>query len=57
MLGDSCQHFRSNFFAVMECKYILRPTGAGENTVRSGMLPLDDPTNSEQRSENLLGLC
>jgi hypothetical protein len=57
MLGDSCQHFRSNFFAVMECKYILRPTGAGENAVRSAMLPFDDPTNSEQCSENLLGLC
>jgi hypothetical protein len=33
MLGDPCQHLRAYFFTIMECKYVIRPTGTGKNTM------------------------
>ena len=57
MLGDPCQHLRAYFFTIMECKYVIRPTGTGKNTMRSAVLPLDCPTNAKQGSEDLLSFC
>jgi len=57
MLGDPCQHLRAYFFTIMECKYVITPTGTGKNAMCTAVLSLDCPTNAKQGSEDLLSLC
>jgi hypothetical protein len=57
MLGDSGQHPRAYFFAIVECKYEIRPTGTGKNTMRCAVLPLDCPADAKQGGEDLLSFC
>jgi len=55
MLGNPRQHLRSDLFAIMKCKNVIRPTGPSKNAVGSARLPFDYPTNAKQGSEDLMG--
>ena len=55
MLGNPCQHLRSDLFTIMKCENVIRPAGPSKNTVGSARLPLDYPTNAKQGSEDLMG--
>lgn len=54
MFGNPRQHLRSDFFAFMECEYVIRPTGPSKNAVRSAGLSFDYPANTKQGSEDLI---
>ncbi len=57
MFGDPGEHLRAYLFSVMKCKDVVRPTGTGQDTMRSAVLPLDGPTDVEQGSKHMLCSC
>lgn len=52
-LCDPREHLRSNLLSVMKSKDNIRPSGPGEDLVRTGFT-LDAPTDAKQRGENTL---
>ena len=53
--SDPCQHPRSNFLALVEGKDEIWPTGACQNAMRAGAVPLDLPADPKQRGQNQPG--
>jgi len=51
VFGDARKHLGADFLAVMEGKHKIRPTLAGQRSVRSG-LPLEMPPNAEEGGKN-----
>lgn len=47
MLGDSSQHARANFDAVVKGKNIICPAHALQNLVGSARLPFDAPADTQ----------
>ena len=57
MFGYPGQHLRAYLFSLMKCKDIVRPTGAGKDTMGSAVLPFGCPADADQGSENTLCSC
>jgi len=53
MLCNTSRHLWPNLIAIMKREDYIRPTGAGEDLVRTG-LALDTPADAEQCGENTL---
>jgi len=57
MFGYPGQHLRADLFAVMKCKDVIRPAGAGKHAMGSAVLPFDCPANAEQGSKDMPCSC
>ena len=52
VFGNARQHFRTDFFPLMEGEHHIRPAVARKNPVRSATLPFDGPTNAKRGGED-----
>jgi hypothetical protein len=53
MSGDTFEHARADFFAIMKGEYIVGPTRAEEYAVRPFCFALDLPTDPKESREHL----
>ena len=56
MPGDSSQQPRVDFLGVVEGKHEIQPARTVEDPMRGSRLPLDDPPDAEQLSQDSIGL-
>ena len=54
-LGNSRQHARIDFFAIVKCEHIVWPIWTGEDTVGSFGLALDTPSAPQKGGKHLPG--
>ena len=55
-LRNSGKHATADLFAIMKSECVIRPSGAGKNTMGAVDLTLHRPPDREERGENPLGL-